>query len=183
MISRTHCEVLQQRAAAMFDAAGILLSPEERGRIEVADFGLGQPETEGAQIFTFVQTDRYAAKVIALLPGQTLPEHWHPPVGSDPGKQETVRAAWGRCYVCAEGPDTLSEARVVPGKAAVYTARCEQVFDVGTTRTFGPGEKHWFQAGPAGAVLYSFSSVVRDALDGFTDPAIERVTRILEDRA
>lgn len=183
MITRRQCRSLQERAARMFDAAGIYLSPEERGRIEVADFGLGQPEAEGAQIFTFVQTDRYAAKVIALLPGQTLPEHWHPPVGSDPGKQETVRAAWGRCYVCADGPDTLSQARVVPAKGPVYTARCEQVFDAGTTRTFEPGEKHWFQAGPEGAVLYSFSSVVRDALDGFTDPAIERTTRIVEDRA
>jgi D-lyxose ketol-isomerase len=72
---------------------------------------------------------------------------------------------------------------VVPGKGPVYTARCEQVFDTGTTRTFEPGEKHWFQAGPDGAVLYSFSSVVRDALDGFTDPAIERTTRVVEDRA
>jgi D-lyxose ketol-isomerase len=183
MITRSQRQALQQRALGMFEVAGIFLTPEERGRIEVADFGLGQPETEGAQIFTFVQTDRYAAKVIALLPGQTLPEHWHPPVGSDPGKQETVRAVWGQCYVCANGPDTLAKARVVPGKAALYTARCEQVFEIGTTRTFEPGEKHWFQAGPEGAVLYSFSSVVRDAQDGFTDPAIERTTRILEDRA
>ena len=30
-------------------------------------------------------------------------------------------------------------------------------------------------------MVYSFSSVVRDVLDGFTDPAVERTTRIEED--
>ena len=49
------------------------------------------------------------------------------------------------------------------------------------SRTFAPGEKHWFQAGPEGAVVYSFSSVARDVLDRFTDPGIQRVTRIEED--
>jgi D-lyxose ketol-isomerase len=47
--------------------------------------------------------------------------------------------------------------------------------------TFRPGEKHWFQGGPEGAVLYSFSSVVRDTLDGFTDPGVVRTTKIVED--
>jgi D-lyxose ketol-isomerase len=181
MITRSQFIALQGRAFELFRRAGLFLTSEERGRIEVADFGLGQPETEGAQIFTFVQTDRYAAKIIGLFPWQTLPEHWHPPVGDDPGKQETVRVAWGQLYLCAEGPDTLQNCRIVPGKAAAYTARCESVFDPGDTRTFQPGERHWFQGGPDGVVLYSFSSVVRDALDGFSDPAIQRSTRIVED--
>jgi D-lyxose ketol-isomerase len=181
MITRSQLTTLQGRAFELFRRAGIFLTEMERGRIEDADFGLGQPETEGAQIFTFVQTNRYAAKIIGLLPGQTLPEHWHPPVGDDPGKQETVRVTWGQLLFCADGPDTLLHARIVPGKASVYTARSEFVFDPGGTRTFQPGERHWFQGGPEGVVLYSFSSVVRDALDGFTDPAIQRSTRIVED--
>jgi len=41
-----------------------------------------------------------------------------------------------------------------------------------------PGKKHWFQAGEEGVVMYSFSSVARDVLDGFTDPKIQRVTKI-----
>ena len=165
----------------LFDRAGIRLTGEERGRIEVADFGLGAPGREGAQIFTFVQTDRYAAKIIALLPGQTLPEHWHPPVGDDPGKQETVRVAWGTLYWSCAGPPVPLRAGIPAGKEAVYTLRHEVVFGPAGSRTFQPGEKHWFQGGPDGVVVYSFSSVVRDALDGFTDPAIERITRIEED--
>ncbi len=181
MITTSQLRALQARAFELFRLAGLHLLDEERDRIEVADFGLGAPETEGAQIFTFVQTNRYAAKIIALFPGQTLPEHWHPPVGEDPGKQETVRVTWGRLYCCAEGPNTLRHARIVAGKDADYTACCESVFDPGATRTFNPGEKHWFQGGPDGVVLYSFSSVVRDTLDGFTDPTIQRSTRIVED--
>ena len=41
-----------------------------------------------------------------------------------------------------------------------------------------PGTKHWFQAGERGAVMYSFSTKVRDALDQFSDPLIVRETII-----
>lgn len=181
MIRRSQAQDLQRRAVELLDKAAIRLTAEERSRIEVADFGLGDPEREGAQIFTFVQTDRYAAKVIVLLPGQTLPEHWHPRVGDDPGKQETVRVAWGTLYLGIEGEAALSAARIPPGKEAVYTLRHEEILGPAGSRTFRPGEKHWFQAGPEGAVVYSFSSVVRDALDGFTDPAVRRITLIGED--
>jgi len=181
MILRSKARELQRRAQHLFDRAGIRLTDEEKTRIEVADFGLGNPECEGAQIFTFVQTNRYAAKVIALLPGQILPEHWHPPVGDDPGKQETVRVAWGTLFLVGEGHGTLTRGTIPAGKEAVYTLRHEEVLGPAGSRTFHPGEKHWFQAGPEGAVVYSFSSVVRDVLDGFTDPAIGRITRIEED--
>jgi D-lyxose ketol-isomerase len=181
MIRKSQVRSLQGQAFDLFAKAGIRLSDRERDRIEVADFGLGAPERDGAQIFTFVQTDRYAAKVIALLPGQTLPEHWHPPVGDDPGKQETVRVSWGMLFLYVDGQPTIHRGMIPAGKEALYGMRHEIVFGPAEWRTFEPGEKHWFQGGPEGAVCYSFSSVVRDALDGFTDPAIERVTRIVED--
>jgi D-lyxose ketol-isomerase len=47
--------------------------------------------------------------------------------------------------------------------------------------TLAPGEKHWFQAREEGAVMYSFSTVARDALDQFTDPNIERITKIVDE--
>ena len=40
-----------------------------------------------------------------------------------------------------------------------------------------PGGKHWFQTREEEAVTYSFSTIARDALDQFTDPGIERITR------
>ena len=131
MILRSKARELQRCAQDLFDRAGIHLTDGERARIEVADFGLGSPEREGAQIFTFVQTNRYAAKVIALLPGQILPEHWHPPVGDDPGKQETVRVAWGSLYLVGEGPGALVRAAIPAGKEAAYTLRHEEVLGPG----------------------------------------------------
>jgi D-lyxose ketol-isomerase len=158
----------------MLRAAGIPLREEEREGIEVADFGLGDFEREGTCIATLVATERYAAKALAFLPGQTLPEHWHPPVGDDPGKLETVRGVWGECLLVVDGPDNLSRARVPDGKEGVYTSRRETVLGPGDQVTLSPGQRHWFQGGPEGAVVYSFSSTVRDLQDGFTDPQVVR---------
>jgi D-lyxose ketol-isomerase len=71
---------------------------EEADSIEVADFGLGNLEKEGVQALALVQTDRISVKVLALLPDQTVPEHWHPPVDGDPGKEETIRVITGTVY-------------------------------------------------------------------------------------
>lgn len=180
MITRAQQRDAQERAAALMDAAGVRLAPGEHQAIAVADFGLGRLEVEGAQILTIVETDRIAAKVIALLGGQTLPEHWHPPVGDDPGKEETLRVIRGPLYLYTPGPDTLAQGAIPPGKEACYTVRHEQVLDAGDTVTLPPGLPHWFQAGPEGAVLYSFSTTARDILDGFTDPDIVRQTVIAE---
>lgn len=180
MISRSEQRAAQQRAAQMIRRAGIHLGDEEVDKIEVVDFGLSQLDVEGIQVFTMVNTDRLAAKVLVLFPNQTEPEHWHPQVGDDPGKQETIRHIWGDLRFYVEGPANLEQGFVVDGKEDVYTLRHELVLDPGDQLTFEPYDKHWFQGGERGAVLYSFSTTVRDGLDGFTDPNIERIT-IVED--
>jgi D-lyxose ketol-isomerase len=176
MISQSEQREAQQRAARMMKEAGIQINDVETAQIEVVDFGLSQLSIEGVQVFTMVNTDRLAAKVLVLFPNQTEPEHWHPKVGDDPGKQETIRHIWGDLRFYVDGPDTLKEGFMVPGKEEVYSLRHEIVLQPGDQLTFEPYQKHWFQGGPRGAVLYSFSTTVRDGLDGFTDPAIQRVT-------
>lgn len=180
MLKRADYAAAQNRAAAMIKEAGICVTDAEARKVEVADFGLGRLDVEGAQILTFVATDRIAAKVVALFPNQTLPEHWHPPVGGDPGKEETVRVVWGTLRLYIPGSENIREGFIPDGKENVYTARHELVLKPGDQMTLEPGTKHWFQAGDEGAVLYSFSTVARDVLDCFTDPNIERVTRIQE---
>lgn len=181
MITKSQKVNAQQRAAAMIQQAGIQLSDDEIEKIEVVDFGLSQLEVEGVQVFTMVNTDRLAAKILALFPNQTEPEHWHPRVGNDPGKQETIRHIWGDLLFYINGDDNMKEGFIVEGKENVYTLRHEVILQPGDQLTFEPYEKHWFQAGLRGAVLYSFSTTVRDGLDGFTDPAIQRITVIKED--
>lgn len=181
MITRSEKKEAQRKAAKMIRDAGIQISDDEVDSIEVADFGLSNLAAEGIQVFTMVDTDRLAAKVLVLLPNQTEPEHWHPKAGNDPGKQETIRHIWGDLRFYVEGPDTISEGFIVPGKEDCYRLRHELVLSPGDQLTFEPYEKHWFQGGERGAVLYSFSTTVRDGLDGFTDPDIQRVTVVTDD--
>jgi D-lyxose ketol-isomerase len=162
----------------MIKASGIHITREEVEKVEVADFGLSRLEIEGAQILTLVAAGRISVKVVALFGGQTLPEHWHPPVGDDPGKEETVRVVSGTLRFYIPGDDNMREGAIPAGKENVYTARHELIFKPGDQITMEPGTKHWFQAGEDGVVMYSFSSVARDVLDGFTDPEIKRTTEI-----
>ena len=176
MITREELETARRRAAECIRTAGFPFTRDEEARIEVADFGLGNLEVEGAQILTLIQTERIGVKLIVLFPHQSLPEHWHPRVGNDPGKEETVRGLSGTMLVYRAGGDTMRRGAVPAGKERVYTVRNELPLRPGEQLSFRPGEKHWFQAGGEGAVVFSFSSVVRDALDGFTDPAVRRQT-------
>lgn len=178
MLTRVEYSAAQDRAATMIKASGIHITREEAEKIEVADFGLSRLDIEGAQILTLVATGRIAVKVVALFGGQTLPEHWHPPVGDDPGKEETVRLVSGTLRFYVPGDDNMREGAIPAGKENAYTARHEIIFKPGDQITMEPGKRHWFQAGEEGVVMYSFSSVARDILDGFSDPEIKRVTEI-----
>ena len=181
MIKRSEVKAAQKRAFDMMRAANLAVREEERDSIAVADFGLSRLPEFGGEILTLVETVRYGAKIIVLFPGQILPEHWHPPVGEDPGKEETVRVARGTLLLYTDGPDTLKEGSIPPGKEAAFSCRHERVMRPGEQVTFRPGEKHWFLGGREGTVVYSFSSVVRDTLDGFTDSEVVRTTKIEED--
>jgi D-lyxose ketol-isomerase len=183
MIKRSAYLRAQQQAAEMIRQAGIQLTEAEARRIEIVDFGLSQLAIEGVQVFTMFATERISAKVLVMFPRQTEPEHWHPPVGSDPGKEETIRVISGTLNFYIPGTDTLKQGWVPAGKDRCYTCRHEIVMQPCDQLTLPPGTKHWFQAPESGAVFYSFSTCVRDGLDRFTDPDIIRETRVEEDQA
>jgi D-lyxose ketol-isomerase len=143
-------------AAAELAAAGIVLTGAEREAIEVADFGLSRLREEGLMLLVYVNTDRYCAKELVMYPGQTCPEHRHPPFDDTPGKEETFR--------CRRGSVTLR----VDGR--------ELELGPGEQFTIPPDTLHSFTAGPEGAVISEFSSTSRDELDVFTDPNVQRAT-------
>jgi D-lyxose ketol-isomerase len=145
----------RERAAEMLEQAGFALTPAERAEIEVADFGLGRLEEVGLQLVVYVNTERVCAKELVLFPHQTCPEHRHPPVGADPGKEETFR--------CRQGTVLLHLADLD-----------EIVLAPGDQYTIPPDTLHWFQAGPEGAIVSEFSTQSRDELDVFSDPQIVR---------
>jgi D-lyxose ketol-isomerase len=159
-------------AASELEAAGIVLTEAERFSIEVADFGLSRLRETGLQLLVYVNTDRYCAKELVLYPGQTCPEHRHPPIDGAPGKEETFRCRHGIVYLYLEGEVTADPACSPP--PGVYTVSREVVLRPGEQYTIPSGALHWFQAGPDGAVVSEFSTTSRDELDEFSDREIER---------
>ncbi len=106
-------QVAQERARDVISAAGIKLTDDEAAHIEVADFGLNRLASEGLELVTYVNNDRYCAKELVIFPGQTCPEHRHPPVGGHPGKQETFRCRSGEVWLYVEGEPAASHSRRV----------------------------------------------------------------------
>ena len=181
MITEDEQRAAQTYAAEQLAAAGIVLTPQEHGRIEVADFGLSRLRETGLQLLVYVNTDRYCAKELVLYPGQTCAEHRHPPFDNVPGKEETFRCRRGLVYLYVEGePAPAPACRPPEGE---YTVGHEIRLEPGEQHTIPPNTLHWFQAGPDGAVVSEFSSTSRDDLDVFTDRRIRRETVVAPSNA
>ncbi|MGE5527558.1 MAG: D-lyxose/D-mannose family sugar isomerase [Patescibacteria group bacterium] len=181
MITRAQEVSLREMALAILAKAGAVIRDDERQAVVVSDFGLGDPARTGIETLTFFNTDRISAKLIILGPRQTCPEHWHPAVGEDPGKEEIMRVRWGLVYLYTEGPATPNPGGAPPaGREEWYTARYETVLRPGDQIRLPPGSIHWFQAGDEGAVIDDYATCSRDVLDRFTDPAVVRTTVIAD---
>lgn len=171
----------RRRAQAYLRRAGLVITPEEAARIEIADLGLGEFERTGVALLTYVNTARVCAKELVLLPRQTCPQHLHPPVDGEPGKEETFRCRWGEVYLYVPGEPVDSaraKARPPAGREHTYTVWHEIVLRPGEQYTLAPETWHWFQAGDEGAVVSEFSTRSRDEHDVFTDPDIRRMAGV-----
>jgi D-lyxose ketol-isomerase len=180
MLTQQQATAARDHAAALFQTAGIVITDAEKAQIETADFGLNEFEQTGLGVLVYVNTDRCCAKELAMWPRQTCPEHKHPPVGSDPGKEETFRCRWGTVYVYMEGQPVDNAACKPPaGRENTYTVWHETELHPGDQLTIPPNTLHWFQAGDEGAVVSEFSTRSTDENDIFTDQEIQRLTKIV----
>jgi D-lyxose ketol-isomerase len=181
MITRQEYDRAVERARDMLSAAGIVLTPEESENIEVADFGLDDLERTGLEIITYVNTDRCCAKELVLFPGQTCPEHRHPPIDGRPGKEETFRCRRGEVFLYVPGTPADKPSCAPPvGSQDHYSVWHEIRLGPGEQYTIAPDTLHWFQAGPEGAVVSEFSTRSHDESDIFTDPRIARQPQIAQ---
>lgn len=179
MIGRKEFEEAQKRAIEYLEKAGIVITEEEKKKIEVVDAGLGDLKNTGAEILTYVNTERCCAKELVLFPRQTCPEHRHPPQEDNPGKEETFRCRYGEVYLYVPGERVSQpKAKVPEGSAEYYTVWHEIILRPGDQYTLPPDTLHWFQAGDEGAVVSEFSTRSVDETDIFTDPRIKRATVI-----
>ena len=181
MLKRSDEKKLREKAKLMIRETGLPITEQELDSIDVADFGLSHPEQEGAQILTLFATERISTKLIVLFPGQNLPEHWHPPVGNDPGKEEIIRGLYGSIVYGEEGNDNHMDEYLPMFKQEFYSSRSIQILAPARQVIIPSGKKHWLSGGKDGGIVLSFSTCVRDALDQFTDPEVKRITEFEED--
>lgn len=164
----------KEKALDILKRACIAVTDDEVSNMEVTDFGLRHLEQVGLQLIVYVNNDRYCAKELIMLPGQTCPEHRHPPIGGRQGKQETFRCRWGKVYLFVEGYEEKQPDVRPPFRPEYYTARRQILLLPAQQYTIPPNTKHWFQAGEEGAVISEFSSTSTDEYDVFTDPMVRR---------
>lgn len=165
-------QAIIQEAIKFYEKAHIVLTEQEKQKIEVADFALDDFSHSGLTLITYINTDRCCAKEMILFPNQTCPEHRHPKIGDMDGKEETFRCRWGKVYLYVEGEPAVNPAVQPP--EGDYTVFHEIVLNPGEQYTIYPNTLHWFQAGDEGAVVSEFSTTSRDEYDIFTDKRIIR---------
>jgi len=149
----------------------IMVTKEEQSKIEIADFGLNNFEEFGLGILTYVNNGLYCAKELVMLPNQICPEHRHPPFNDYLGKVETFRCRAGEVTLHVDSKKRKTEY----AEDEIYT--CDTVIKLypGEQYTIQRDTKHWFKAGPDGAVISEFSSPSYDERDIFTNKHIKRV--------
>ena len=162
----------KEKALALCETAGIVLTEQEKNHVEFCDYGLGDFDRIGTEIIIYVNTKRVCAKELILTPGQICPEHIHPQLGDYPGKEETFRCRKGVCYlyVSGEGKQEDIKAKLPPTTVTVFH---EVELKAGEQYTLYPNTRHWFQAGSEGAIISEFSTKSRDEYDIYTDKRID----------
>jgi D-lyxose ketol-isomerase len=154
--------------AALIQRTGFAITEADWATLKANDFGLGRLRIEGFVYIDLLRTSRVRITLLVLLPNQTLPEHLHPAYGTEPGKEETLRCLWGETRVVLPGEPTPG-LTVPPGKDDFYTVRHAVTLRPGEQCTVPPVTRHWFQAGPEGAVNLAFQNRVDETHNIFTD--------------
>ena len=173
MLTKEVYEKCSKRALEFMEKAGIALTEEEKKNIQVAEYDLDCVETIGLELVVYVNTEKCCAKELVLFPYQTCPEHRHPEVNGEEGKEETFRCRYGKVYLYVEGePNDKIQAKIPEGMEDCFTCMKEIVLNPGEQYTIYPNTLHWFQAGEEGAIVSEFSTKSRDEFDIYTDKRI-----------
>jgi D-lyxose ketol-isomerase len=164
---------------AMLRQAAYPISDGLVKNLAVTDFALGRFLEVGLGTVVWIGEKKwnYTTLDIFLLPGQIIPEHWHVAMEADgvAAKMESWLVRWGSSYIVGEGEPTANPPVKIPESEAKFlTVKKGKLFKVGeVTGITHPGEKHWQQAGPQGAIVSEVSTYHVGAAVRFTNPGIK----------
>ncbi len=159
-----------EMAQSLVLRSGFPIGEAELKTLQTNDFGLNNFEHEGFVFTDLLRTPFVRMTLMVFLPGQTLPQHKHPPHEDSPGKEESVRTLWGQFKVYVEGDSHRQDLVFPESKEPYYTARKETVLEVNEQFSVPPDTAHWFQAGPEGAVVLAVQNRVNEDYNQFYDP-------------
>jgi D-lyxose ketol-isomerase len=174
---RFNAEAAKQAYIAFLQDKGYPVSDALRKNLFVSDFGLGRFTEAGLGCVLWHNDgqSRYGALDAFLLPGQTIPEHWHVQTPSGAPKMESWHVRWGCTYAYGEGAPTPNpKAALYAREAPFLTVRRETILRVGDVAGIGkPLEKHWMQAGPEGVIFTEYYTYHDGAGVKFTNPGVK----------
>jgi D-lyxose ketol-isomerase len=147
-IKREKYEHACKRALEYFQIAGIALAEKGKENFEAADCGLDALERMGLELVTCLNTKRCCAKGLGHFSGQTCPEHRHPMVSGETGKEETFRCRRGSVtrYI-PDKPAQSPVGRPPKGDETNYSVFHEIKLDPGEQYTPKPDTLHCFRTG------------------------------------
>ena len=181
MLAKEQENEVREKCLKYFNNANIVLTKNENNNIEITDFGLNRLEELGLQLITYVNTNRVCAKELILLPWQICPEHRHPEINGNPGKEETFRCRWGQVNLYVPGkPAKKPKGKVPEDKKEYFTVWNKIILNPGDQYTIKEKTLHWFQGSPEGVVVSEFSTTSIDEANLWTDQKIKRISELEE---
>ena len=182
MITAEQYQKAVEKTVAMLKQAGIVITAEERGRLEVADFGLQELEQDRLanpdlcqhRALLCKRTRHDALSNLSRTPASDGRKYF--------GQRRNLPLPVGHRLPLRFGkarPQTRPVVRP-KGSEAHYTVWKEICLKPGDQYTLMPDTLHWFQAGAEGAVISEFSTRSTDEADYFTDPRIQRLPVVAE---
>ena len=163
-------KTFRAEALEMIGQSGFILSDKDLEALAVDDFGLGHFEMEGFVWVDLLRSPRVRTVLITLFPGQSLPQHIHPPYDDEPGKEETMRVLWGQARIYVPGEVNNPDISIPKGKEKYYSVFHQIVLNAGDQYSIPPNTQHWFQGGPDGAVTMTIQNRVDETRNVFLDP-------------
>jgi len=172
-------QAAKEAYVAMLKRASYPISENLIKNLAVTDFALGRFLEVGLGVVIWISEKQwnYTTLDIFLLPNQMVPEHWHVALEDEKvaPKLESWLVRWGSSYIVGEGePTAKPDVKIHQSEAPFLTVKNGKLHKVGETAGITkPGEKHWQQAGPQGAIISEVSTYHTGAAVRFTNPKIK----------